>query len=146
VFPQLAHTLSLAVFYSVQAAILFASFNLKNDAKMRLIVMMVILPTILIGVIDGRWVNAVALLFLFLSHFIVYVRILDENPDDPNRPPAGTGADYVPGWARHTTNPNEILNRLGPAAGKIGGSTLGTKMLAPDRSGVGRHRRALTIA
>jgi hypothetical protein len=91
VFPQLAHTLSLAVFYSVQAAILFASFNLKNDAKMRLIVMMVILPTILIGVIDGRWVNAVALLFLFLAHFIVYVRILDENPDGPNKPPAGTG-------------------------------------------------------
>jgi len=140
VSAQLAHALSLAVFYSVQAAILFASFNVKTDTKMRLITMMVILPTILVGVVNDKWVNALGLLFLFLAHFVVYVRILDQNPDDPNRPPAGTGADYVPAWARHTTNPNEILNRLGPAAGKIGGSTLGTKMIAPDRAGVGRHR------
>lgn len=137
---QLAHALSLAVFYSVQAAILFASFNVKTDTKMRLVVMLVILPTILVGVVNGKWVNALALLLLFLMHFIVYIRILDENPDDPNKPPAGTGADYVPSWARHTTNPNEILNRLGPAAGKVGGSSLGTKMIAPQRTGVGRHR------
>lgn len=133
---QLAHTLSLAVFYSVQAAILFASFNVKTDVKMRLVVMLVILPTILVGVVNGRWVNALALLFLFLAHFIVYVRILDENPGDINKPPAGTGADYLPVWARHTTNPNQILDRLGPAASKVGGSTLGTNR-------VGRHR-ALT--
>lgn len=133
---QLAHVLSLAVFYSVQAAILFASFNVKNDTRMRLVLMLVILPTILVGVINDKWVNALALLFLFLAHFWVYIRILDENPEDSNKPPAGTGADYLPAWARHTTNPNEILDRLGPAAHKVGGTTLGTNR-------VGRHR-ALT--
>lgn len=135
--PQLAHVLSLSVFYSVQAAILFASFNVKTDTKMRLFVMLVILPTIIVGITNDKWLNALGLLFLFLAHFWVYIRILDENPDDANKPPAGTGADYLPAWARHTTNPNEILDRLGPAAHKVGGTGLGTNRV------VGRHR-ALT--
>lgn len=142
--PQLAHTVSLAIFYSVQIALLFASFNVKRDTKMRLAVMLIILPTIVVGITNDRWLNSLALLFLFLAHFWTYIRLLDEAQDDDNKPPAGTGADYLPAWARHTTNPNAILERLGPAAGKIGGSTLGTKRLAPDRNGVGQHRRALT--
>jgi len=129
---MLAHVLSLAIFYSVQLAILVGSFYLKDDPRLLRILMLGTLGAILLGVVNGKWVNSLALLFLYLVYFLTYIRMLDREEDRANRPPAGTGADYLPAWARHTTNPNQIVNRLGPAAGKIGGSTLGVS--------VGRHR------
>lgn len=134
---QLAHELSLAIFYSIQVAILVGSFFLKDDSRLLRILMLATLGAILLGAVNGRWVNALTLMALYLAYFLVYISMLDREVDRANRPPAGTGADHLPAWARHTTNPNEILNRLGPAANKIGGSTLGVQR--------GRHR-ALTAS
>lgn len=126
---ELAHLISLSVFYGMIPVLVIASFVLADDLALRQCVMAGLLTEALLAAIVERPLVSLGMVFLFMHQFLRYIKLVERVT-----------------FNRQSARKIEeaMVRKLGEAAQHIGGSMLGTDEFIRDygRQRGGRHRYA----